>query len=559
MIDQIANHLWQSTLFAAGAALFVAGFRRYRARVRYWLWLAASVKFLVPFALLTMLGSQMDWLSSSSRPQQPLSTPGLASTISMVGEPFNDARMLPVVPAPRIGDALVLGVVAVWLCGVGAIALLRLRGWRRVRAALQSSTPWTTTVVPIPAHVRLRATSGVMEPGVVGIWRPVLLVPADITECLDAPQLKAVLLHELTHVWRRDNLTAAIHMVVEGLFWFHPLVWWIGGRLVDERERACDEAVLCELREPRTYAEGIVNVCRRYVESPLITVSGVGGSSIRTRIHAILANRVGQRLSAAAMCALAIAAIAVLLLPILAGAAKANTPVQSAAAIPAFDVATIKRTPTGNSGDFEPSIVQFMAGGGFRRTNSTLRTLVRTAYGVHPYQVRGGPDWADSTRYDVEARGSQGLDPNLTMSADPNRAQILRMLQTLLTERFQLRVRRETSDGDVYHLVVSERGSRLARVTDSTSASVRIGSYAGRRTTAQLADYLGTIVGRPVADRTGLTGIFDMRLQFTQTLDDPTGVSVFAALREQLGLELKPARGPVEAYVILNAQPPSDN
>src|SRR5438552_651971 len=83
---------------------------------------------------------------------------------------------------------------------------------------------------------------------------------------LRPPQLEAVLAHELCHVRRRDNLVASIHMIVEAIFWFHPLVWWIGAKLVEERERACDEEVLRLGSEPRVYAEGIVNVCKLYRE-----------------------------------------------------------------------------------------------------------------------------------------------------------------------------------------------------------------------------------------------------------------------------------------------------
>ena len=74
-----------------------------------------------------------------------------------------------------------------------------------------------------------------------------------------------------------DNLTAAVHMVVEGIFWFHPLVWWIGSRLVDERERACDEEVVRLGSEPQVYAESILKTCQFYVESPLSCVPGVTG------------------------------------------------------------------------------------------------------------------------------------------------------------------------------------------------------------------------------------------------------------------------------------------
>jgi len=68
-----------------------------------------------------------------------------------------------------------------------------------------------------------------------------LLVPEGITNRLPPSQLETVIAHELCHVRLRDNLTVAIHLVVEALFWFHPLVWWIKARLIEEQERACDQ------------------------------------------------------------------------------------------------------------------------------------------------------------------------------------------------------------------------------------------------------------------------------------------------------------------------------
>ena len=70
--------------------------------------------------------------------------------------------------------------------------------------------------------------------------------------------MKAILVHERCHIRCHDNLVAAIHMLVEAIFWFHPLVWWIGARLVEERERACDEEVLRRGADPEAYAAGAV-------------------------------------------------------------------------------------------------------------------------------------------------------------------------------------------------------------------------------------------------------------------------------------------------------------
>ena len=100
------------------------------------------------------------------------------------------------------------------------------------------------------------------EPAVVGIWRPVLLLPDGLADRMTSAQLNAVVAHERCHIRSHDNFAAAVHMLVEALFWFHPLVWWIEGRMIDECERACDEAVLRAGNDPADYAEGILTVCR---------------------------------------------------------------------------------------------------------------------------------------------------------------------------------------------------------------------------------------------------------------------------------------------------------
>ena len=149
-----------------------------------------------------------------------------------------------------------------------------------------------------------------LEPGVFGVFRPVLVLPEGVVDRLTQAQLTAVIAHELCHVRHRDNLAATIHMFVETVFWFHPQVWWIGRRMVAERERACDEEVVQLGNEPRDYAEGILNVSKLYVESPLVCVSGVTGDDLKKRIQAILAGRVAGDLSFAKKAALAVAGVA---------------------------------------------------------------------------------------------------------------------------------------------------------------------------------------------------------------------------------------------------------
>ncbi len=306
MIGGIINHLWQSTLFALVAGLLAFALRNGRAHVRYWLWLSASFKFIVPFSLLISFGGVLQRIPAAKN----VSPPAATLTIVKITEPFSPASAAEPAPAsPR--DWVPIALVTIWLVGMAGVALIRIRGWLRIASAVRASTP-----MQIPAPVEIRSSRGLLEPGVVGWFRPILLLPADILERLTPPQLDSVVAHELCHIRRRDNLTAAIHMLVEALFWFHPFVWWIGGRLVDERERACDEEVLRLGAEPQIYAGGILKVCTSYLESPLSSVSGVTGSDLKKRIQAILAERFPGGLNIAQRSALTFAGIVALILPV---------------------------------------------------------------------------------------------------------------------------------------------------------------------------------------------------------------------------------------------------
>jgi hypothetical protein len=156
---------------------------------------------------------------------------------------------------------------------------------------------------------------------VVGIVRPVLLMPAEITTRLTAAQLDAVMRHELCHLRRHDNLTSAIHMLVEAIFWFHPLVWWIGARMLEERERACDESVVQSGSDPRIYAEAILRVCRSCLASDLACVAGVSGADLKLRLEAIMTKEV-KSLSSGKRFALAVLALAAVSTPVMVGLAS---------------------------------------------------------------------------------------------------------------------------------------------------------------------------------------------------------------------------------------------
>src|SRR5262249_1701605 len=135
------------------------------------------------------------------------------------------------------------------------------------------------------------------EPGVFGVFRPVMLLPQGILNRLTAAQLNGVIAHELCHVYHRDNLIAAIHMFVETIFWFHPLVWWMGKRMLEERERACDEDAVQVINDPRVYAEGMLNVCKLHIELRLACVSGITGGDLKQRVERIMSQTASFGLS----------------------------------------------------------------------------------------------------------------------------------------------------------------------------------------------------------------------------------------------------------------------
>jgi bla regulator protein BlaR1 len=272
VFQQVGNHLWQSTLCLAMVALLTLACRDNRAHVRHWLWLAASVKFLVPFAPLMAIGGHF------GRHAHATVQPQMWFLVGTVSQPFSRSAFQPAAVASSgagihslwtAAPALLLGL---WFLGCAVVLLRWYAEWRRVSAAARQGLPIEDgrevgTLRRLERMHGLNTSIAVIvsrlsfEPGVFGIAKPVLLWPHDIGARLDDGHLEAILAHEVCHVRRRDNLAVAVHMVVEALFWFHPLIWWVEKRMVDERERACDEEVIRWGSQPHVYAESILKTC----------------------------------------------------------------------------------------------------------------------------------------------------------------------------------------------------------------------------------------------------------------------------------------------------------
>jgi uncharacterized protein (TIGR03435 family) len=251
----------------------------------------------------------------------------------------------------------------------------------------------------------------------------------------------------------------------------------------------------------------------------------------------------------------------------------------------AFDVASVREN-TSVSDD-----ARMTTAGRFTAVNTPLWFLILEAYGLKGHELIGAPDWTGTTMYDIVATYPGG--------AAPTEAERHRMLQQLLAERFQLRMRRERRDTDVYRLVLARGDGRLGpqlvrsdvdcetwvaekrpqigaggpspvpggrRPACMMSVSRQGFLTGGTRTIGELALALQTLAGRPVLDATELTGTYNIDLVWAAASTDlarsadagsPSGGSFFTALQEQLGLKLEPGRSPLDVMVVEQVERPT--
>jgi uncharacterized protein (TIGR03435 family) len=602
---RLGDHLWQSTLFAVDAGLLTLALRQNHARARYWLWLTASIKFLIPFSLLIGLGSGLAWLRGSAN-----TGAGLNVAMEQFAQPFAQPAMTAIsrTAAPAVSASLVHWlpglVTAMWLAGFLAVLGVWCARWRRSSSAVrQGSLLREGREVEAlrrleceqgaPKPIEMRLSRGSLEPGIFGIARPILLWPQGVSEHLDDAHLEAILAHELRHVHHRDNLTAAIHMVVEAIFWFHPLVWWLGARLLEEREIACDEEVLESGRGRQVYAESILKVCKFCVGLPLACVSGVTGADLKKRIVNIMNERIVRKIDFSRKFLLSAAALAAVVAPIVFGLAKA-TPSQAQSqaeiagtAAPGFESASIEPAKPVEGAH----MVRMMYGRGeYVAANVTLQAVIQEAYGVQANQIVGAPDWLKSATYDIDVKLGKSA-----MEKEPNPEQMpetRRLLQAILAERLKLALHRDSMELRSYALVVAENGPKMqpAKSGDAEGRLVRshetrlqmggdqmLGLSAHGLPIDDFTQQLSRQLGSQVVNKTGLTGSYDFNLQWkVDPKRDPmvngTGssqaengevpsesslASLSSALREQLGLDLQPQNGPVAVLVIDHVEKPS--
>jgi uncharacterized protein (TIGR03435 family) len=255
---------------------------------------------------------------------------------------------------------------------------------------------------------------------------------------------------------------------------------------------------------------------------------------------------------------------------------------------PQFEVASIKpSSPDARGTSVRP------VGNGISIGNMTLKELIVLAYRVQPFQVSGGPAWFDSVHYDITAKSEKA----------PKLDDIPLMLQALLADRFQLALHHESKELPIYAVVLARKDGKLGpNLTESKPGSCTpidptkpppppkpgeppLPGCGGMMTGLDRLRAVGTpisgleslsrILGRTVIDKTGLTGTYDMKAEWTlddnqlanitppgaprSTSPDNAGPSIFTAFQEQLGLKLESQKGPVEVLVIDRAEKPSEN
>jgi len=390
MISGLINHLWQSTLFCGGAWLITLALRANSASLRHWVWLLASLKFLVPFSLLFYVGSFIGLPVARTADIQPLMLGDTLQSVSLLVSP-TDALRATSSGAVEITFFLLL---AVWLGGALIVGARWLLAWHAADSLVRAARPAPGSLPDA------RITDADIEPAVARVFHPVVLLPAALLGRLSQAEVDAVLAHEHEHIARHDNLKDAMHRLVETLFWFHPAVWWIGRQMIEERERACDEAVLARGHDGGEYASGILAVCRHCSNAAMAAATATSGN-LTQRVRYILGDGRPAALGALKAVALVIATIAATMLPMFAGAVDGTAHRLELLALNsrALGSAEFFVAPAAANADRQHQIIADRKG--VFIGNTSLRDLIALAYGVERWQVKGNAQWLDSLRYDI--------------------------------------------------------------------------------------------------------------------------------------------------------------
>jgi TonB family protein len=286
----------KATIVLAAAFVAAAAMRRASAAARYLLWLGAIAAILA-----------LPLLSLSVKPV-PVPVAG-APAVFVFTDPQPEQA-----PAPASTPASWL--LPVWLCGVvfvlARVAIGHVRIWRTLRKAVSvDDAGWREKLGPDAGRVSLRRSVETEVPVSYGFLHPVILLPAQSTEW-DEARLEIVLLHEMTHIRRRDGVARLIAQFACAVYWANPLAWLAAARLRQEQERSCDDAVVAAGATRSTYAEHLVALAGSVSESAIAMASLSG---LEQRVRALLDPTRKRRALNGKVCMAALAAVLVCAIP----------------------------------------------------------------------------------------------------------------------------------------------------------------------------------------------------------------------------------------------------
>jgi len=653
--------LAKATLILVAALGITIAMQRGSAGARHLVWLSTlAIVLLVPAVtawvpqlpvkILPPVAQKQSAQAAAPSAAQPVTQPAIeqsASTAPVVTAPTSIATEESGFFSNLSGFQIAL---LVW----AAIALA-LAGWLTygalvVRRIVRNAHPldtndWLTPLYEVADRLeleeppRLLGSNEAKMPFACGFIKPTIVFPADC-DTWSPDRRRAVLLHELAHVKRHDLVGHTLGRLACAIYWFHPLVWMARRRMVLEAERACDDAVLSRF-ESASYAEQLVKLAQRLsTRQPVPAMAN--RRDLRARIDAVLdaaQARGPARAASTTLILVAAVSLAVGLAPLRTVARaytvneitrdvvlEASHPVAvpdpterrtvvdapvvrpvagsardrivraqgQAGAVdrPRFAEATITPCAGANGGrSGGPGSPEPPSAGGLGMGCRSVADMIRRSHGYGEHSgvpVEGGPSWIESERYQITAR-AEG-NPGMSVMMGP-------MLQTLLEDRFKLRLRRDTRNVSGYALVVADGGHKLAEAVCEPPRQPPVaflpppdrpcawslvitvrgsnGSVGGKWVSpVEFAGALRDLLGRPVVDKTEIPWRFDARLEFApegtmvQTaigdirfvknpnLGPATAPVIFRAIEGELGLRLDPATVPTDVFVVEHVEQP---
>ncbi len=580
----LIHFLWQGVLIATVYGAVRIGGRRV---------LGPNGRYAVACTALTgmAIAPVVTWfLLPGSGPDSAAVTFAAPMSTMRIDPPRLGPVSLPNDVYPVIPERLLSWVVAFWLVGATAFSLRLLSGWilaERLRNRMVRPAPaeWQRTLdqlksrLSVSPPVRLLVSGLLQAPAAIGWLRPIVLVPAGALAGLPPAQMEALLVHELAHVRRHDYLIHMVQSAVEAILFYHPAVWWISGHMRAERELCCDDITVSITGDGAVYARALAEVDSAGWIQPTIMAANSG--SLADRIARLLGqSSPSDRISSSPVSAAALFVFALGGWVMLAQSSDR----------PQFEAASIKPSNSQSIQYVRPLPGRLTA-------DASLQVLTHYAYGVPPFRVVGGPERVMAVRYQIDATASGGA----------SRDRMFLMLRSLLEDRFQLKIHRETREQPVFALVAARGGLKLPPPQDGAcveapadaspewtgggrmaapgelppmtarcgSAGVSLGPsgarlQGGKIAMPELVRILSMLVGRSIIDRTGFREVFDLQMDFvpddtTPAMPPPppdsgiSGASLAHALEQQLGVRLESAKGPVEVIVVDHAEPPSGN